>query len=64
MPLYDFKCRDGHKIEVLVKFSESGPVRCPVFYDPQEPTRQCNAAMERVFPIPARVFPGAASWRE
>lgn len=63
MPLYNYICKSGHQFEALVKLNrEDEPVRCPVHDG--EPTQLCNAGVERQVSAPAKLFPGADSWRK
>lgn len=64
MPLYSYKCKDGHTFDLPGRMDGSdAPSRCIVFVDRDDPSRRCDAAVERVIAAPARVFPGADSWR-
>ena len=43
MPLYDYRCKKGHSVEVLLKSGERGPVTC----------ERCRGAMTRQVGAPA-----------
>ena len=43
MPLYDYVCKKGHSVEVLLKSGERGPATC----------EKCGAAMARQMGAPA-----------
>jgi putative FmdB family regulatory protein len=61
MPLYQYTCKSGHTFEALVKMNLSDePSRCQV----PEGTHPCNAPVERLVSAPAKLFPGADSWRK
>ncbi len=64
MPLYAFRCADGHEFERHCKIDGSdSPTRCPVCVDPESMNCRCEARVEKIIAAPARVFPGADSWR-
>ena len=44
MPLYEYRCENGHVHEVLQRSSEANPDACP----------ECGAAVERLFPAPTK----------
>lgn len=63
MPLYNYICKAGHQFEALVKMNLSDePSRCPV--RDGEPAQPCNASVDRLISSPAKLFPGADSWRK
>jgi hypothetical protein len=63
MPLYTYVCKSGHRFEALVKMNLSDePSRCPV--RDHDPALPCNASVERIISAPAKLFPGADSWRK
>lgn len=65
MPLYAYKCASGHVFESLVKMNLSDePTRCVVLEDPRESKTACSAPVERQLSSPAKLFPGADSWRK
>lgn len=43
MPLYDYRCKKGHSVEVLLKSGERGPATC----------EKCKGAMTRQMGAPA-----------
>lgn len=66
MPLYSYRCKrtPAHDFDARVQLDMSDePHTCPVLLDPADPRSACYLAVERVFPLPARHFPGADSWR-
>jgi putative FmdB family regulatory protein len=64
MPIYAYRCADGHTFDQLTKIDLSdAPTRCRVCVDPESLNCRCEAAVTRVPATPARVFPGADSWR-
>lgn len=65
MPLYQYECKSGHRFEALVKMDLSDePARCQVMTDPAEPKSLCGSSVERQLTAPAKLFPGADSWRK
>lgn len=61
MPRYEYKCPQGHRVELLRKISErNDPVPCGSC--PPTPTGQ-QPPMELVMSAPAGNFPGADRWR-
>lgn len=63
MPLYNYVCEQGHRFEALVKMNLSDePERCPVQDGPQP--APCSAPVVRTIAAPAKLFPGADSWRK
>jgi putative FmdB family regulatory protein len=48
MPIYDYKCQDGHKHTQLRRITEPGLTVCP----------ECKKELRRVFTAPAVVFKG------
>jgi len=44
MPLYDYRCANGHTVEALVRAGDSGPERCET----------CGKKMERLVGAPAK----------
>jgi putative FmdB family regulatory protein len=63
MPLYQYTCKSGHTFEALVKMNLSDePSRCPV--RESDPAQPCNASVVRILSTPAKLFPGADSWRK
>lgn len=64
MPLYAYRCADGHTFEVSHRMDGfDAPSRCPVCVDPEHFNCRCEATVEKIITAPARVFPGADSWR-
>lgn len=66
MPLYSYRCKrnPAHDFDARVKLDMSDePLGCPVLLDSRDLRSECAAEVERVFPLPARHFPGADSWR-
>lgn len=62
MPLYNYVCERGHKFEALVKMNLSDePERCTAHEG--QPVA-CNARVVRTISAPAKLFPGADSWRK
>lgn len=65
MPLYVYKCADGHSFEQVVKLDGSNaPARCPIFTDRDDPTRRCEAGVTKILAPVASIFPGADSWQK
>ena len=55
MPLYEFKCENGHEIEKRLKMSDTKEnLECP----------DCKKLLKLKMSVPASVFPGADSWRK
>ena len=64
MPLYTYRCPDGHTIDVHVKLDGSdAPTHCRECVDPESMNCRCSKPLTKVIAAPARVFPGADSWR-
>jgi hypothetical protein len=64
MPLYSYKCADGHAFDRHGKIDGSDfPARCPIQIDAESVNCRCDAAVEKVLAVTARAFPGADSWR-
>ena len=64
MPMYAYKCADGHTFERQGKMDGSdAPTRCPFPIDPESVNCRCDATVQRIIAMPARSFPGADSWR-
>jgi hypothetical protein len=64
MALYQFRCEKGHEFERHCKIDGSDtPTRCPVCVDHDAMNCRCEARVEKLIAAPARVFPGADSWR-
>jgi putative FmdB family regulatory protein len=62
MPLYNYECNQGHKFESLVRMDLSDEPRyCPISETPAKP---CHAPVVRLLSAPAKLFPGADSWRK
>lgn len=54
MPCYVYRCEKNHQFEARGKMDGSdAPKTCP----------DCAAPVKKVIAAPARVFPGADSWR-
>lgn len=54
MPLDEYICVAGHRVEQIVKLDRSNrPTTC-----------HCGAKLRRVISAPATHFPGADSWRK
>lgn len=54
MACYVYRCEAGHQFEQQGKMNGSdAPKKCPI----------CAAVVQKVLAAPARVFPGADSWR-
>lgn len=49
MPVYEYRCENGHEFEVLQRMSESSLTECTV----------CGAPVQRVFHAPAIHFKGS-----
>jgi putative FmdB family regulatory protein len=49
MPIYEYRCRNGHEFEVFQSMSEEPVSKCP----------ECGAAVERVFRPVAVHFKGS-----
>lgn len=71
MPLFDYKCPDGHTTEAMVKMDLSNEpracqqlVRVPTPQDGVGEWLICGKLLERQLSAPAGSFPGAASWRK
>lgn len=71
MPLYAFRCADGHEVEQLCKLDLSdAPKRCMLVVDGSDEggafydTVHCGKSLERVMTAPASIFPKADSWRK
>ena len=66
MPLQTYKCgaNPPHTFDRHVRIDLSDePTRCIVLLDENDPKSECWSAVERQFPVPAKSFPGADSWR-
>jgi len=49
MPVYEYRCENGHEFEVLQRMSDSSLTECTV----------CDASVQRVFHAPAIHFKGS-----
>jgi putative FmdB family regulatory protein len=49
VPIYEYRCQNGHEFEVIQKMSD----------DPVERCEQCDAPVERLFRPPAIHFKGS-----
>lgn len=64
MPLYVYRCPDGHTTEQIVKIDGSdGPTHCPACVDPESVNCRCEKPLTKILAPVASVFPGADSWR-
>lgn len=64
MPLYEYRCTDGHRFERMVRLDGSdAPTACPECVDPESINCRCEKPVVKVISAPARSFPGADSWR-
>lgn len=64
MPLYTYRCADGHVFDQQTRLDMSdAPTRCRVCVDPEAINCRCEATVEKIIAAPASVFPGADSWR-
>lgn len=64
MPLYVYRCPDGHTTEQIVKLDGSdAPMHCRACVDPEAINCRCEKPLTKVLAAPASVFPGADSWR-
>lgn len=62
MPLYPYKCIDGHTFDAKHRMDGSdAPISCPA---PTGGTTPCGKPVVRQIAAPASHFPGAASWRD
>jgi putative FmdB family regulatory protein len=74
MPIYTYRCDDGHTFEVQHKMDGSdAPGACPNSLGPGNDSvidenlpdlDTCNAPITKLIAAPARTFPGADSWRK
>lgn len=70
MPLYVYRCANGHKVEQLCKLDLSdAPKKCMHVINSSDDdgvydTVHCGKSLERAMTAPASVFPGADSWRK
>ncbi|MGH2467712.1 MAG: FmdB family zinc ribbon protein [Candidatus Limnocylindrales bacterium] len=49
MPVYEYECANGHRVEVIQRIDAPGPVRCEI----------CGAALHKLLARPAIVFKGS-----
>jgi putative FmdB family regulatory protein len=49
LPLYEYVCANGHRVEVMHGLYETGPTECPT----------CGAPMRKAFVAPTIVFKGS-----
>ena len=64
MPLYAYRCINGHVFEQTGKIDGSDePTKCPVCIDPESVNCRCEAAVTKILVPTASIFPGADSWR-
>jgi hypothetical protein len=64
MPLYTYRCPDGHTFDWQTKLDMSdAPTECRECVDPESVNCRCGKPVSKVLSAPARVFPGADSWR-
>lgn len=59
MPLYEYKCPNGHLTEAIVKIDGSNaPQHCEHSVDGEA----CKGALTKILSVNARSFPGADKW--
>lgn len=64
MPLYTYRCPDGHTFDQHGKLDGSdAPTDCRVCVDPESVNCRCGKSVSKIVSAPARIFPGADSWR-
>lgn len=64
MPTYTYRCTDGHEFDARVRMDQSdAPDRCRTCVNPEALDCRCGKPVYKVLSAPARVFPGADSWR-
>lgn len=61
MPLYSYRCHNGHEFDQQVKLDLSdAPKTCDF---PAHEGGPCGQEVTRTLTAPSRSFPGADSWR-
>lgn len=64
MPLYVYRCPDGHITEQIVKIDGSdGPTVCPACVNIDLLDCRCQKPLTKILAPVASSFPGADSWR-
>ena len=64
MPLYTYRCLDGHVFDQQTKLDGSdAPTACRECIDPESMNCRCGKPVGRILSAPSRHFPGADSWR-
>jgi len=64
MPLYAYRCANGHEFEQHGKIDGSdAPTKCLTVIDVESINCRCDAAVTKILAAPSRHFPGADSWR-
>ena len=64
MPLYVYRCDDGHVTEQIVRLDGSdAPTHCRACIDHESINCRCEKPLTKVLAPVASVFPGADSWR-
>ena len=64
MPLYVYRCPDGHTTEQIVRIDASdAPTHCPACVRPDEIDCSCGKPLRKLLAPVADTFPGADSWR-
>jgi len=64
MPLYTYRCEEGHTFDQQTRLDGSdAPTACRECVDPESINCRCGKPVQKVISAPARVFPGADSWR-
>jgi len=65
MPLYAYRCPDGHEFEHKGKIDFSdAPEECLYPVDPESVNCRCGKTVTRIISLTAHSFPGAGSWRQ
>ena len=62
MPLYSYRCENGHLFDMQVKLDLSNAPKICEF--PLAEGVPCERDVERTITMPSRAFPGADSWRK
>lgn len=64
MPLYVYRCPDGHITEQIVRIDGSdAPTACPACVNPDALECECAKPLTKLLAPVADTFPGADSWR-
>ena len=64
MPLYVYRCDDGHVTEQIVRLDGSdAPAHCRACIDHESINCRCEKPLTKILAPVASTFPGADSWR-